>query len=98
MKEETDSALSSAGPFTHLFYAAYQEHQDQQKQIDVNLSMLRNFVTSGAKASANLERVLLYEGAKYYGAHLGAFPTPAREDDPRVMPPMFYYDQEDWFD
>ena len=95
-KEETDSALSSAGPFTHLFYAAYQEHQDQQKQIDVNLSMLRNFVTSGAKASANLERVLLYEGAKYYGAHLGAFPTPAREDDPRVMPPMFYYDQEDW--
>ena len=29
------------------------------------------------------------------GADLGPFKTPAREDDPRLMPPNFYYGQED---
>jgi nucleoside-diphosphate-sugar epimerase len=40
--------------------------------------------------------VVLLEGAKYYGAHLGPYKTPAKEDDPRHMPPNFYYDQEDY--
>lgn len=92
----TESALAQAGPFTHVFYAAYQEHDDPAEQVEANLAMLRNCVTGAEAASPDLSRVVLYEGAKYYGAHLGAFPTPAREDDPRVMPPMFYYDQEDW--
>ncbi|MEI4472181.1 SDR family oxidoreductase [Frigidibacter sp. MR17.24] len=93
----TRAALAEAGPFTHVFYAAYQEcGGDAARQVAVNLAMLRNCVTAAHDASPGLERVLLYEGAKYYGAHLGAFPTPAQEDDPRVMPPMFYYDQEDW--
>ncbi|MGI3170700.1 SDR family oxidoreductase [Pseudooceanicola sp. C21-150M6] len=92
----TEQALSEAGPFTHVFYAAYQEHEDPAAQVDTNLAMLRNCVTGAEQASPDLGRIILYEGAKYYGAHLGAFPTPAREDDPRVLPPMFYYDQEDW--
>ncbi|MEG6509512.1 SDR family oxidoreductase [Methyloligella sp. 2.7D] len=92
----TRTAFAGAGPFTHVFYAAYQEHADPGEQVAVNLAMLRNFVAAADAASPDLQRVLLYEGAKYYGAHLGAFPTPAHEDDPRVMPPMFYYDQEDW--
>jgi nucleoside-diphosphate-sugar epimerase len=37
-----------------------------------------------------------YQGGKAYGADLGPFKTPAREDDPRLMPPNFYYDQEDF--
>lgn len=37
----------------------------------------------------------LLEGTKWYGMHLGAFPTPAQEDDPRHLPPNFYYDQQD---
>ncbi|MBB95695.1 MAG: NAD-dependent dehydratase [Rhodobacteraceae bacterium] len=89
-------ALADAGPFTHVFYAAYQEHDDPTRQVDTNLAMLRTCVAAAEAASPDLERVVLYEGAKYYGAHLGAFPTPAHEDDPRVLPPMFYYDQEDW--
>jgi nucleoside-diphosphate-sugar epimerase len=44
----------------------------------------------------SLERVVLYEGAKYYGVHLGPFKTPAVEDDPRHIPPNFYYAMEDW--
>ncbi|TMV85853.1 SDR family oxidoreductase [Thioclava sp. BHET1] len=92
----TKTALDAAGPFTHVFYAAYQEHADPAEQVSANLAMLRNCVTAAEAASPKLSRVVLYEGAKYYGAHLGAFPTPAQEDDPRVLPPMFYYDQEDW--
>lgn len=94
--EASRQALKDAGPFTHVFYAAYQEHDDPARQVEANLAMLRNCVAGAEAASPDMERVVLYEGAKYYGAHLGAFPTPAHEDDPRVLPPMFYYDQEDW--
>lgn len=95
-EEASRQTLKDAGPFTHVFYAAYQEHDDPVRQVEANLAMLRNCVAGAEAASPELERVVLYEGAKYYGAHLGAFPTPAHEDDPRVLPPMFYYDQEDW--
>ncbi|HEY0162492.1 MAG TPA: NAD-dependent dehydratase, partial [Edaphobacter sp.] len=33
---------------------------------------------------------------KAYGADLGPFKTPAREDDPRLLPSNFYYAQEDF--
>ncbi|MCD7098359.1 SDR family oxidoreductase [Stenotrophomonas sp. MMGLT7] len=80
---------------THVFHAAYQEHDDPHALVDANLGMLRNLVEA-VSPSPSLRRVVLYEGAKYYGAHLGAFATPAREDDPRHMPPNFYYDMQDW--
>jgi len=81
---------------THIFHAAYQEMPTARELIDVNLGMLRNLVEVVQEVSPNLERVVLYQGAKYYGAHLGSFPTPAREADPRHMPPDFYYDMQDW--
>jgi nucleoside-diphosphate-sugar epimerase len=34
------------------------------------------------------------QGYKVYGAHLGPFKTPAREDDPPHMPPEFNVDQQ----
>jgi nucleoside-diphosphate-sugar epimerase len=39
---------------------------------------------------------VLVTGTKYYGTHLGPFRTPAKEDDPRHMPPNYYFDQIDW--
>ena len=36
------------------------------------------------------------QGSKWYGNHLGPYLTPARETDPRHMPPNFYYDQQDF--
>ena len=45
---------------------------------------------------ASLRRVVLVTGTKYYGSHLGPFKTPARESDPRHMPPNYYFDQIDW--
>jgi hypothetical protein len=35
-------------------------------------------------ASPALEHVTFYQGGKAYGADLGPFKTPAREDDPRL--------------
>ncbi len=90
------AALAGLADVTHVFFAAYQEYADPKAQVDANLAMLRNVVAAADAASPALKRVVLYEGAKYYGAHLGAFVSPALESDPRQMPPNFYYDQEDW--
>jgi hypothetical protein len=35
------------------------------------------------------------QGTKYYGSHLGAFRTPAKETDPRSLQSNFYYTEED---
>jgi nucleoside-diphosphate-sugar epimerase len=91
----TRAALARIGRVTHIFYAAYQQHSDAAAQTGVNLDMLRRLVEA-AEHLPDLRRVVLYEGVKYYGVHLGPFKTPAREDDPRHLPPNFYYDQEDW--
>jgi len=89
------AALGQIGRPTHLFFAAYQDRSDASELADLHLAMLQNFVRAGA-AAGTLQRVVLYEGAKYYGVHLGKFKTPAVESDPRHLPPNFYYAMEDW--
>jgi nucleoside-diphosphate-sugar epimerase len=81
---------------THVFFAALQMRDNFFDEVEPNLSMLRHTVEVAEKCSRRLRKVVLIEGAKYYGAHLGPYKTPAREDDPRHMPPNFYYDQEDY--
>ncbi|MFJ2043455.1 SDR family oxidoreductase [Paenibacillus taichungensis] len=82
---------------THIFYAAYQDFPAQsQEQLDVNTSMLANVVKAVEETSNSLDRVILMQGAKVYGVHLGKFKTPAKENDPRHLPPNFYYNQEDF--
>ena len=58
--------------------------------------MLRNLLTVLERNAPGLKHVTLYQGGKAYGADLRPFKTPAREDDPRLMGPNFYYDQEDF--
>ena len=57
--------------------------------------MLRNALDAVEATSSILKHVHLVEGTKWYGMHIGNFKTPARENDPRHMPPNFYYDQQD---
>jgi nucleoside-diphosphate-sugar epimerase len=57
--------------------------------------MLANAIAAVEAGSPGLRRVLLLEGAKAYGVHLGPFKVPALESDSRHMPPNFYYAQED---
>lgn len=80
---------------THLVFAAYQEHPTLATQIAPNLALLEGSLDALAVAGAPLQHVTLYQGNKYYGAHLGPFKTPAHESDPRLPGPNFYYDQED---
>lgn len=95
---EADCAAKAAAfaGVTHVVFAAYQEKLDLSEQVPPNLAMIRNLVTTVEKASPQLRHVTLMQGGKAYGCHLGPFATPARESDPRHMPPNFYYDQEDF--
>jgi nucleoside-diphosphate-sugar epimerase len=85
---------------THIFYAAFQPSSGPAANFAANvannLALLVNSVSAIERASDRLERVVLVTGTKYYGSHLGPFKTPAREDDPRHLPPDFYFDQIDW--
>jgi nucleoside-diphosphate-sugar epimerase len=86
--------LSSLTDVTHVFYAAYQERPTWAGLVAPNLAMLENVVEAIERASPRLRHVNLMQGYKVYGAHLGPFKTPAREDDPPHLPPEFNVDQQ----
>lgn len=87
--------LTEAGPTTHLVFGAYIEGTSEAEQVEANLSLLKNTLNAAVAAGDSLRHVTLFQGMKYYGAHLGAFKTPAREDDPRLPIHHFYYAQQD---
>jgi nucleoside-diphosphate-sugar epimerase len=91
----TAAALRAAGDTTHVFYAALAPQPDLAHEETVNLAMLENLLDGLAAAGAPLQRVVLYQGAKVYGVHLGKVHAPFYEDDPRYLGPNFYYSQED---
>lgn len=95
-KSAVDALADQIGGVTHVFYAALHWGANYFDEIAPNLGMLRNVVEAAERSSPSLRKVVLLEGAKYYGAHLGPYKTPAKESDPRHMPPNFYYDQEDY--
>jgi nucleoside-diphosphate-sugar epimerase len=80
---------------THVVFGAYIEKATAAEKSTVNVAILRNLLDIVEQTSPDLCHVTFYQGGKAYGADLGPFKTPAREDDPRLMPPNFYYDQED---
>ena len=94
--QECKAKLGGLAEVTHLFYAAYQERSTEGEQVAVNGAMLRNLVSAIEVAAPELEHVCLIEGVKAYGCQFGPYKTPARETDPRHLPPNFYYDQEDF--
>lgn len=93
--EGAAAGLASLADVTHLVFAAYAPDPDPGAECERNLALLANTLTALRAAGADLRHVTLYQGAKAYGAHLGSFPTPARESDPRLLGPIFYYSQED---
>jgi nucleoside-diphosphate-sugar epimerase len=99
-RTSVSSHLAALTEVTHVFYAAFQPAAGSAAGYAANVApnrdMLINAVSAIGKASRRLRRVVLVTGTKYYGAHLGPFKTPARESDPRHMPPDFYFDQIDW--
>ncbi len=92
----TRAALAQARDTTHLFYAALAPHPSLAEEDRLNGAMLRNLLDGLDAVGAPLERVVLYQGAKVYGVHLGSVPAPFYEDEnPRHIGPNFYFTQED---
>jgi len=81
---------------THIFFAALAANREIAQAAIDNLALLRNLVETVEPIANDLQHIHVMHGTKWYGMHLGPFKTPAREDDPRHMPPNFYYDQWDY--
>jgi nucleoside-diphosphate-sugar epimerase len=92
------ASLGPLNTITHIFFVAYIERADPVELVAANLGMLVNLVNVIEGTSPALEHIHLSEGSKWYGNHLGPYKTPAREDDPRHMPPNFYYNQQDFLE
>lgn len=92
---DCERKLGALSDIAHVFYAAYQWQPSRADEVGPNTAMLANVVDVVAAASPALRSVVLVTGAKMYGMHWGPSRTPMREDDPRHLPPNFYYDQED---
>jgi nucleoside-diphosphate-sugar epimerase len=91
----TREALGGISGATHIVFGAYIEKPTAGERSEVNVGILRNLLDAVEPSNPGLRHIAFYQGGKAYGADLGPFKTPAREDDPRLMPPNFYYDQED---
>ena len=98
--KDAEAKLAGLADATHVLFAAFQPGTgaaaDYAKNIAGNLALLVNSVSAIERVARRLERVVLVTGTKYYGSHLGAFKTPAREDDARHEGPNYYFDQIDW--
>lgn len=94
--EDVRSRVGALEGVTHVVFGAYIEKATATEKSAVNVAILRNLLDALEAQSKALEHITFYQGGKAYGADLGPFKTPAREDDPRLMPPNFYYDQEDF--
>lgn len=91
----------SLGDVTHVVYTAVYEMPGlvagwlDQQQIDTNDRMLRNLLEP-LRANGKLSHVTLLQGTKAYGLTVGPIRVPAREAQPRVEHPNFYWRQEDY--
>ena len=94
--DDARAKLSHLPEVTHVVFGAYLERPTPHEKSEVNVALLRNLLDALEAGSPRFEHITFYQGGKAYGADLGPFKTPAREDDPRLMPPNFYYDQEDF--
>jgi nucleoside-diphosphate-sugar epimerase len=94
--DDLQRKLGKITGITHIVFGAYVEKPTAAERSEVNVTILKNLLDAVEATSPSLRHVTFYQGGKSYGADLGPFKTPAREDDPRLMPPNFYYDQEDF--
>ncbi len=88
--------LADHADITHVFYTAYSQQETVAAEIPVNVAMLANLMDAVEASAPGLAHVQLMHGAKWYGTFLGAYKTPAREDDPRPAVEHFYHAQQDW--
>ena len=95
-RDDLQRKLGKVTGITHIVFGAYIEKPTATERSEANVAILKNLLDVVEQASPSLQHLTFYQGGKAYGADLGPFKTPAREDDARLMPPNFYYDQEDF--
>jgi len=95
-RDDLQRKLGKISGITHIVFGAYVERPSAAERSQTNVAILKNLLDVVEETSPMLRHVTFYQGGKAYGADLGPYKTPAREDDPRLMPPNFYYDQEDF--
>lgn len=94
-------ATEALGEVTHVVYAAVHELPglmpgwSDPGQIETNGRMLSNLLEPLVE-HARLRHVTLLQGTKAYGAAVRPMRVPARESQPRVEHPNFYWLQEDF--
>ncbi|KAH8110773.1 NAD dependent epimerase/dehydratase family protein [Phellopilus nigrolimitatus] len=85
----------------YIFHAAHVATATEDESVKLNGSMLNNLldVLESTGKEKKLKRLVVINGVKYYGLHLGPSMLPLEEDFPRVegadRPPNFYYIQQD---
>jgi nucleoside-diphosphate-sugar epimerase len=100
-REACAEALGGLSDVTHVVYAALHELPGllpgwtDRRQMDTNLTMLRNLFDPLTAAAPRLEHVSLLQGTKAYGAHVAPMRVPGREREPRHPHESFYWLQED---
>ncbi|MGN6766826.1 MAG: SDR family oxidoreductase [Rhizobiaceae bacterium] len=94
--EACRAAAAELKNVTHIFFCARFSDRDKALEARTNLAMLRNLLEPLDRVAAGLAHVCLVHGTKWYGSHIGPYRTPAKEDDPRHIPPNYYYDQHDY--
>jgi nucleoside-diphosphate-sugar epimerase len=96
--EDVQSNLGKLKGITHIFYVTWVSKESEEENCKVNREMFQNVLTAVQKGQNDLKYVYLQTGTKHYGNWLGPSAgqkTPAREEDPRLKAPIFYYHQED---
>ncbi|NKB76508.1 MAG: NAD-dependent epimerase/dehydratase family protein [Gammaproteobacteria bacterium] len=92
-----ESVLADHPGITHVFYCGRATHGEQMlESAEDNLRLLDNLIHGVESSAHHLQHVHLVQGGKYYGVHIGPFPSPAREEDSRAPIPNFNYAQQDY--
>ena len=99
--EACRTAANQLTSVTHIVYTAVYELPGLMSgwsdpgQIATNGQMLENLLEPLTEV-ANLQHVTILQGTKAYGAAVQAARVPARESQPRVVHPNFYWLHEDY--
>jgi nucleoside-diphosphate-sugar epimerase len=97
MSDRSSLDALDASEVTHLAYTGFAPviGAEWEAVSDHNAALFDTLMDWAAARLPNLQRVLLMQGQKYYGSHLGPYRTPTREDDPRHQGKNFYFNQQD---
>lgn len=102
---EMKSRVADIDTVTHVYFFAYIMDPTPEKEVSINVELLKRAIAAVENLSSRLAFVVLPTGTKAYGVHLleDNFPfhkdLPLKETLPRIPEPyasqMFYYGQTD---